>query len=397
MFTLPTVRLSSLALALGLGAAAAGAQTRYTLTDIGIPDALQVQSSTSVVDINNRGQVLIRESNRQNAWLYTPGQNLLNLASVMPATPPPTWSTRVTGAGLNEAGQIVGEWEMRSNVKPTEGTASKAFVYTPGSGTANLAPAGRSELVTPEAINDRGQVLGSMYSNFGHVTFLQDVRTGHTDQGFDRLIVRNGGAVNNAGVVGGGYYTPQNRFHAALFADGALQDIGALDGGAAQVTALNESGWAVGWGSTRDYDVFHVQVNHPFLYRPGVGMTDLGAFGASNQPAFANDVNELGQVVGLAALDVASDRHAAFIYDLAFGQRNLNDLLDPLTGAGWELLSAEGINDRGQIAGTGRFDGENRAFLLTPVSLPVPEPSALALLMAGACITVVGARRRRGG
>src|SRR5207302_8755274 len=45
---------------------------------------------------------------------------------------------------------------------------------------------------------------------------------------------------------------------------------------------------------------------------------------------------------------------------------DLNDYLRP--GFGWELSSATGINDSGQIVGTGIHDGDTHAFLLTPSS-----------------------------
>jgi len=47
--------------------------------------------------------------------------------------------------------------------------------------------------------------------------------------------------------------------------------------------------------------------------------------------------------------------------------RNLNNLLLP--NSGWELNSVVGINNKGQIIGTGKFNGQNRAFILTPVTV----------------------------
>lgn len=42
------------------------------------------------------------------------------------------------------------------------------------------------------------------------------------------------------------------------------------------------------------------------------------------------------------------------------------------------LLSAEGINDQGQIIGFGTFNGQTRAFLLN--TIPEPATASLALL-----------------
>jgi hypothetical protein len=57
----------------------------------------------------------------------------------------------------------------------------------------------------------------------------------------------------------------------------------------------------------------------------------------------------------------------AFLFSGA-GMQDLNDRLP--AGSGWILQSADAINDAGQIAGTGLFHGERRAFLLTPQALP---------------------------
>ena len=53
----------------------------------------------------------------------------------------------------------------------------------------------------------------------------------------------------------------------------------------------------------------------------------------------------------------------AFLY--VFGRmRDLNALIPH--GSGWVLSEANGINDVGQIVGTGTKNGQTRAFLLNP-------------------------------
>jgi len=61
---------------------------------------------------------------------------------------------------------------------------------------------------------------------------------------------------------------------------------------------------------------------------------------------------------------------------------DLNDLVDPVSAAGWHLDIALGINDAGQIVGYGLLDGNLRGFLLSAL-LPVPEPSTWALMFLG--------------
>ena len=61
---------------------------------------------------------------------------------------------------------------------------------------------------------------------------------------------------------------------------------------------------------------------------------------------------------------------------------NLNDLIDPASG--WVLLEARSINNAAQITGIGLFNGEQKAFLLSPtnskapiVQDPDPDPSTI--------------------
>jgi hypothetical protein len=56
---------------------------------------------------------------------------------------------------------------------------------------------------------------------------------------------------------------------------------------------------------------------------------------------------------------------------------DVDALLPP--GTGWELISAFGVSDAGQIAGSGVVDGREHAVLLTPVRPPraAPRPAAL--------------------
>src|SRR5262249_16224655 len=74
-------------------------------------------------------------------------------------------------------------------------------------------------------------------------------------------------------------------------------------------------------------------------------------------------LNSAGQIVGYS---VPSGPYAsrAFLYD-AGTMTDLNSLLPE--GSGWSLLQATGINDAGQIVGSGSNpSGQFRGFLLSP-------------------------------
>jgi uncharacterized membrane protein len=69
----------------------------------------------------------------------------------------------------------------------------------------------------------------------------------------------------------------------------------------------------------------------------------------------------------------------AFVY-IDGAMLDLNTMLDPITGAGWQLSVAHDINDKGQIVASAYKEGVgNRGLLLTPI-LAVPEPSAGSLV-----------------
>ncbi len=69
--------------------------------------------------------------------------------------------------------------------------------------------------------------------------------------------------------------------------------------------------------------------------------------------------------------------------------------LHDLGELGGQRAETYDINNQGQIVGTGRFDGGERGYVLTPIDV-VPEPTALALL-AGAFPTLWVAQRWRRG
>lgn len=81
----------------------------------------------------------------------------------------------------------------------------------------------------------------------------------------------------------------------------------------------------------------------------------------------AQGINTFGDVVGLSRTPSGSGR--AFVSFVEDGVRltyDLNTLLHPDDGARWLLQTAYGINDAGQICGTGQFDGQSTSYRLTP-------------------------------
>jgi probable HAF family extracellular repeat protein len=78
----------------------------------------------------------------------------------------------------------------------------------------------------------------------------------------------------------------------------------------------------------------------------------------------AHGINNKGQIVGWSAIvyRINPDPRAFLCSDGILV--DLNQLLPP--NCGWMLLKANGINDAGQIVGTGLHNGKRHAFLLSP-------------------------------
>jgi len=159
--------------------------------------------------------------------------------------------------------------------------------------------------------------------------------------------------------VAGEATTTGGEAHAFLYTDGVMIDLGTLGGSWSQSVALNAAGQVAGNGATANDGE-----THAFLYTDGV-MIDLGTLGGPTSTAQA--INGAGDVVGFSD---APDGTRAFVYTQ--GQLlDLNTLIP--ADSGWRLDYATGINDSGQIIGSGIVDGASHAFLLTPVETAVAQ------------------------
>jgi probable HAF family extracellular repeat protein len=152
---------------------------------------------------------------------------------------------------------------------------------------------------------------------------------------------------------------------AVLWRDGELIDLGTLGGDISQARALNEAGQIAGYSTTGPDQTFPGPGMHAFLWEDGT-LTDLGTLpGSETSLAFA--INEAGQVVG-TSLSPDAPSYAPAGYTAVLWQDgeilNLNDLIP--ADSGWWLSTAYGINDAGQVVGSGYLYGRLRGFVLTP-------------------------------
>ena len=132
--------------------------------------------------------------------------------------------------------------------------------------------------------------------------------------------------------------------------------------------AINESGHVVGQAQNVSNEF------HAFVWDIDNGMQDIGNLGGSTTISYG--INESDQVVGYSTTGDGYDH--AFIWDSQNGMRDLNDLVSDT--AGFTLQYARAINNSGQIVGYGDYNGQTRAFLLTPTVVPEPISSTLFIV-----------------
>ena len=161
-------------------------------------------------------------------------------------------------------------------------------------------------------------------------------------------------AVNSPGMVVGKADTALfGATHAFAWVDGRMADLGTLGGADSVAYAVNDQGEIAGAS-----EVDGTAARHAFLYTNG-RMRDLGTLPAMTSSA-AYALNSSGQIVGMSQTS-ALKRATLWQNDQP---TDLNTRLP--AHSGWTLTEARAVNDHGQIAGVGLFQGHRRAFLLTP-------------------------------
>lgn len=184
--------------------------------------------------------------------------------------------------------------------------------------------------------------------------------------GADQIIQSDATAINNNNVIVGWWNTTTSTSprKAAVWSGPQYQVsfLNSLGGPSSYATAINDSGVVVG-NSQISSTVYHaVRWNN-------VVPTDLGTLGGSN--SYATAINASGVIVGQSQLAGNVTSHAVIWEDDV--AVDLNNSIDAASAnAGWILERANDINDLGWIVGTARntLSGESHAFRLEPVDMP---------------------------
>ena len=349
------------------------------------------------------------------AWLGPSSTVLAAQEWLFTALPYPAGGSMTLASGLNESGQIAG----------TSYGASEYAVLVQDGVVINIGSPYQSDA---SSINEQGQIVGS--------ASLEPI-VGPRDIGLRATLWQNGSVVNLGTLPGGGTSratdindvgqvvgtSMQWDFeHAVIWNQGQITDLGAL-----KPRAINNAGQVVGsipagfsnmtnavvW---EHYGGFS-NMTHAVVWENGQ-LTDLGASPGAINGSLANDINNVGQIVGvdheravlwwqgakveLGSLSGDSNSNALGINDLGqvvgYSQTFANssdgiravlwqngtvldlNTLASVQASGWTLRSATQINDKGQIIGLGVSpSGFYQSYLLSPV----PEPQTFRMALMG--------------
>lgn len=174
-------------------------------------------------------------------------------------------------------------------------------------------------------------------------------------------------AINDTGMVAGWAHTEDSSgnpkahgFFASVSDLDNPTDIGHLGGDISVVNGMNNGGVLVGRSANSSSQL------EAFVYDPGTSpaLQGLGFLDPRFTYSEAFDVNDMGQIVGLAANGSSTrSEYTAFLYENG-EMKDLNLMID--CDKGWELESARAINNAGQIVGYGTIGNKVHAYLLTP-------------------------------
>lgn len=330
----------------GLVAPASSAQPRSVEpTDLGTLRG----NATFALDVNERGQVTGNSRTAQGqlvAFLWERGR-MTNLGFL------PGGNGFSRGYAVSNRGVVVGESD---NNRP------RAFHWERGElSDVGTLPGGTTAVA--HDVNNADRVVGAASNGSTTRPFMAERGTAPVDLGTLAGTSTSSGrawAVNDRGDVAGVSRNEDDTASQATLwpkgQPGSAVNLGSMDGTRfSQAYAINNRRWAVGESTVASGD------GHAVVWRGAEPPTDLGTLGFRHSRA--NDINEIGLIVG----HVSSFRGFSTIDGRAVlwhdgDPVDLNDLLPE--GSTWVLHSAEGVNDRGEIVGFGRLDGQLRSFLL---------------------------------
>lgn len=257
---------------------------------------------------------------------------------------------------VNNGGQVVGMATINTDPDPFSffGAPTHPFIWKDGTKVDLGTLGGPDAFVSAGCVNQReGLVAGASYTNAipSTITGFPPVHPFVWKNGTMIDLGSLGGTfgsaqcANNRGqIIGQSDLSGDLTFHPFLWQQGILTDLGTLGGDNGTAVWINNDRDVVG-----EADVPGSEEHHAFLWRNGV-MKDLGTLGDDSH---ASAINSERQIVGNFTISGRTEppfRHA-FLWEKGGPMIDLNNLIP--ADSGLELVTADNINERGEIVGVG--------------------------------------------
>lgn len=341
------------ALALSFACSRPALAQKYTVTQLGTLRT-DGEGSSLALGINNLGEVVgaaDTDQGTRRAFLWRPGQGIYDLqfnGVTLGGRNSSAW-------GINDLGYTVGEATVPGSlVNPFE--FSHAFWHAGSMFDLNGAGpflGGQNSRTT--AINASGQACGLAQDQQGRWrAFRYSQSAGVVDLGTLGGLQSRANGLNDSFEVAGTADMPDGSMRGMLWSPTRGTFTFFFNRSrVCEAYDVNNAGLVVGSGlvgrQTRAFTADTVALK--FRALPGRGVVTV-----------AKDVNNSGRIVGWSGGNVAPLQKAVMWVN---GRMiDLNTRIPRRSG--WVLWRANAINEEGQIVGEGRFNGRNRAFLLTP-------------------------------
>ena len=386
---------------------------QYTITDLGSLPSFSACTATAISqsgDVTGYcvGQIGASLLNNPptHAFLYSKGK-LTDLNITGQQTPVPM--------AINDSDVVAGGF-LTININ----VAGANFVSNPFVRQANgtvTQPQGPMQSVLPFGLTNSGQLVGTrilVTSTSKNNVFLNSQALVYlVADGTTTLYNAPVGAgvsaafgINQNGMVAGASVgqNSSSAFKPLLWQNTVPQALPLLSGfQQALVSGVNDSGVATGYGFNVDFNAFldPSAGSHAVVFNKDGSLTDLGVL-SGDRASMAAAINNSGTVVGFSNSSVPNFAlHLAAILQnptgstraFVYANGKMYDLATLVTnGKGWKLANATGINNAGQITGTGLVQGpdgtEQHGFLLTPAVAPT-GPAITGIGGAGGSVPAV--------